>query len=413
MNKELNMKNTIVAIFTVIILCQIQVSAQEIAQWRGENRDGIYNETGLLKQWPADGPNMLWHYDELGPGHASAAVTNDFVYTSGTTEEGIGFVIALNHMGQKVWQTEIGKEWMDNFDGTRSTPLIYNGKLYIMSSYGKLFCMDAVDGSVIWQTDLFTDYDGRNIKWGVTENLLIHGNTLFVTPGGTKSNVLAFNKDTGSLIWKSAAKKELSAYCSPDIIELENINIFVTQTDTSIIGLDASDGNLLWSYPHPNRWSVQANTPIYHKGKLYCFSGYGKGGVMLQISEDGKTITKLWDNQALDSKMGGAVLIDGKIYGSGDKNKEWFCLDWESGETLYSSKMIKVGNIIYADGLLYCYGDGGTVGIVDPKTENYNLISSFEVPYGEKYHWAHLVIVDKKLYVRHGTSLMVYDIAAK
>lgn len=392
---------------------QLQLTAQEIAQWRGENRDGIYNETGLLKQWPVDGPKLLWHYDELGPGHGSAAVTNDFVYTTGTTLEGIGFVVALNHNGKKVWQTEIGKEWMENFDGTRSTPLIYDSKVYILSSFGKLFCMDADDGSVNWKTDLFKDYDGRNIKWGVTENLLINGNTLFVTPGGIKSNILALNKDTGSLIWKSKAKEELSAYCSPDIIELENIDIFVTQTDSSIIGLNASNGELLWSYPHPNRWSVQANTPIYHNGKLYCFSGYGKGGVMLQLSDDGKSITKLWDNQSLDSKMGGAVLIDGRIYGSGDKNKEWFCLDWETGETLYSSKMLKIGNIIYADGLLYCYGDGGNVGIVDPITNDFNLISSFEVPYGEKYHWAHLVINDKKLYVRHGKSLMVYDIAAE
>ena len=115
----------------------------------------------------------------------------------------------------------------------------------------------------------------------------------------------------------------------------------------------------------------------------------------------------------LDSKMGGAVLVDGRIYGSGDKNKEWFCLDWNTGEVLYSASPIKVGNIIYADGLLYCYGTGGKVGIVDPKSNDFNMISSFEVPYGEEYHWAHLVIYDKKLYVRHGTSLMVYNIAAE
>lgn len=393
--------------------CQLQLTAQEIAQWRGENRDGIYNETGLLKQWPVDGPKLLWHYDELGPGHASAAVTTNIIYTAGTTSEGIGFVVALNHSGKKIWQTEIGEEWMDNFDGTRSTPLVYKGKLYIMSSYGKLYCMNADDGNVIWNVDLFTDYDGRNIKWGVTENLLIDGNTLFVTPGGIKANILALNKDTGKLIWESAGKEELSAYCSPDIIEFNDLKIYVTQTASSILGLNASTGELLWTYPHPNKWSVQANTPIYKDGKLYCFSGYGKGGVMLQLSDNGNAVTKIWENTSLDSKMGGAVLLDGSIYGSGDANKKWFCVDWETGEDLYSSTMLKVGNIIYADGLLYCYGDGGNIGIVDPLTNDFNLISSFEVPYGEKYHWAHLVINDKKLYVRHGTSLMVYDIAAE
>ena len=282
-----------------------------------------------------------------------------------------------------------------------------------MSSYGKLYCMNADDGNVIWNVDLFTDYDGRNIKWGVTENLLIDGNTLFVTPGGIKANILALNKDTGKLIWESAGKEELSAYCSPDIIEFNDLKIYVTQTASSILGLNASTGELLWTYPHPNKWSVQANTPIYKDGKLYYFSGYGKGGVMLQLSDNGNAVTKIWENTSLDSKMGGAVLLDGSIYGSGDANKKWFCVDWETGEDLYSSTMLKVGNIIYADGLLYCYGDGGNIGIVDPLTNDFNLISSFEVPYGEKYHWAHLVINDKKLYVRHGTSLMVYDIAAE
>ena len=407
------MKKTIIVIIIIMGFGQLQSSVQEIAQWRGENRDGIYNETGLLKQWPVDGPKLLWHYDELGPGHASAAVTTNFVYTAGTTLEGIGFVVALSHSGKKIWQTEIGEEWMDNFDGTRSTPIVYDGKLYIMSSYGKLLCMNADDGNVIWNVELFNDFDGRNIKWGVTENLLIDGNTLFVTPGGTKANILALDKDTGKLIWESPGMEELSAYCSPRIVEIQNTKLLVTQTSASILGLDAGTGDVLWSYPHPNKWSVQANTPIYKDGKLYCFSGYGKGGVMLQLSEEGKKVDKVWENTSLDSKMGGAVLLDGNIYGSGDANKKWFCVDWETGEDLYSSTMLKVGNIIYADGLLYCYGDGGNIGIVDPLTNDYNLISSFEVPYGEKYHWAHLVINDKKLYVRHGTSLMVYDIAAE
>lgn len=234
---------------------------------------------------------------------------------------------------------------------------------------------------------------------------------LFVTPGGIVNNVIALDKDTGELIWSSEGKSELSAYCSPLVINFEGREIFVTQTASSILGIDIENGNLLWSYPHPNRWSVQANTPLYKDGKLYCFSGYGKGGVLLELSNEGNNIKQVWTNESLDSKMGGAVLLDGKIYGSGDDNKEWFCVDWETGKDLYSSKMMKVGNIIYADGLLYLYGTGGKVGIVDPTTNSWDLISSFDVPFGEKWHWAHLVIHNGRLYVRHGTSLMVYDIA--
>lgn len=386
--------------------------AQEIAQWRGPSRDGKYPDTGLLKEWSETGPEMLWHYDDLGLGHGSAAVTSQGVYATGTTEEGNGFVVALNHEGAKLWQTEIGKEWMDNFEGTRSTPLVYGDKLYIMSSYGYLACMKTEDGSMVWDVDLFEDYDGINIKWGVTENLLIDGDKLFVTPGGEKDNILALNKDTGELIWSSKGNSEISAYCSPLVIDRGETRLLITQTAESILGLDAKTGEVLWTFDHPNKYSVQPNTPTYQDGKVYIVSGYGKGGVQLQISEDGKSVTELWRNATLDDRMGGVVLVDGRIYGSGDK-KSWHCLDWETGEELYKSRMFKNGNIIYADGLLYCYSEAGQVGIVDPKSNDFSLISSFDVPYGEKWHWAHLVIYDKKLYVRHGTSLMVYDIAGK
>lgn len=386
--------------------------AQEIAQWRGPDRDGKYPDTGLMKQWPEEGPQMLWHYDDLGLGHGSAAVTSQGVFTTGTTEDGNGFVVALNHEGVKIWQTEIGKEWMDNFEGTRSTPLVYGDKLYIMSSYGYLACMNTEDGNVVWDTELFEDYDGVNIKWGVTENLLIDGDKLFVTPGGEKDNILALNKDTGKLIWSSKGNSEISAYCSPLVIDRGATRLLITQTAESILGLDAKTGEVLWIFDHPNKYSVQPNTPTYQDGKVYIVSGYGKGGVQLQISEDGKSVTELWRNTTLDDRMGGVVLVDGRIYGSGDK-KSWHCLDWETGEDLYSSRMFKNGNIIYAEGLLYCYSEVGKVGIVNPKSNDFSLISSFDVPYGEKWHWAHLVIYDKKLYVRHDNSLMVYDIAGK
>lgn len=385
---------------------------QEIAQWRGPNRDGIYPDKNLLKEWPENGPTMLWHYDDLGLGHASAAVTKDKIFTAGTTAEGVGFVVALSHSGEKIWQTEIGEEWMDNFEGVRSTPLVYGDKLYFMSSYGNLVCLSTADGKIVWQVDLFKDYGGRNIKWGVTENLLIDGDKLFCTPGGEEANVIALNKDTGKLIWQSKGMGEISAYCSPIIIDRGGKRILITQTAQHILGLDASNGDVLWTFLHENKYSVQANSPTYLDGQVYIVSGYGKGGVLLDIAEDGKSVTEVWTNSTLDDRFGGVVLVDGKIYGGSDK-KAWHCIDWKTGEELYSSKMMKNGNIIFADGLLYCYSDDGKVGIVDPNSNDFSLISSFEVPLGEKFHWAHLVIFDQKLYVRHGASLMVYDIAQK
>lgn len=396
----------------ICIIASLSLIAQNAQQWRGSNRDGKYNETGLLKTWSADGLKLLWHFDSLGLGHSSPAIYNDKIYITGTQgEQGTIFTFDLN--GKLLWKKDYGKEWFESFEGVRSSPMINEGKIYILSSYGLVTCMNADNGELIWSLDLIQKYNARNIKWGFTENLLIDENTLFCCPGGDEYNVIALDKNTGNLIWKCAGKGEKSAYCSPLIINRNNRKILVTQTESSILGIDISDGKLLWTHEHLNKWSVQANTPIYNNGSVYCFSGYGKGGVLLNISDDGNSITETWRNDSLDSKMGGAILLDEKIYGSGDYNKKWFCVDWKTGKVLYSSKMLKVGNVIYADGLLYCYADDGTVGLVESKENEFNLISSFKVPFGEKQHWAHLVIDNKKLFVRHGNSLMLYSIASE
>jgi outer membrane protein assembly factor BamB len=405
---DFNMKTSL----TLLALCfyTIFAGAQDLVQWRGPQRDGIYPESGLLKQWPDEGPKMLWNFDALGDGHSSACVTNDRIFTSGM-EDDKGYVFALDHSGNLIWKTEYGVEWTENWNGLHSTPLFYKNKLYILSAFGKLVCLNANNGSIVWSVELFKDYDGVNIKWGITENLLIENDVLYCTPGGKTANVLALNPENGKLIWKAPAKSEESAYCSPLMITHNNRKILVTHTANSIIALDPADGKLLWSFPHPNRWSVHPNTPIYQNGQLLCFSGYGQGAVMLKLSQDGGSVSEVWRNEKIDNQMGGLVLYNGKIYGSGHNSRSWHCVDWETGETLYSNKIAGNGNVIFADGMLYGYGDNGEVVLIKPTENGFEEVSSFKVTKGSNQHWAHLVIHNKKLYVRRGTSLMVYSIA--
>ncbi|MBU8893622.1 MAG: PQQ-binding-like beta-propeller repeat protein [Bacteroidales bacterium] len=398
-------------LFLLISICFIStlVISQENVQWRGENRDGIYNETELLKEWPENGPELLWHFDELGVGHASAAVTDNMVYTAGTID-GIGFVIALNHNGQQLWKTEYGEEWIVDWDGVRTTPMINEEKLYKISAYGVITCMNKNNGEILWKIDIIKQFGGKNIQWGITENLLIHNEKLFCTVGGSEHNVITLNKNTGELIWSNKGNTETSAYCSPIIINHNNRYIFITQSASSILGFDAEKGDLLWKHSQPNKYSVHANTPIYHDGQIYIVSGYGKGGVMLKLSDDGNSVTELWRNTDIGHKSGGFVLVDGRLYGAADGGNKWHCIDWNTGNTIYSVNMFKSGNIIYADGLLYCYSESGEVALVEPMEKTFKILGRFRVPFGEKWHWAHLVINNKKLYVRHGNSLMVYSI---
>lgn len=385
------------------------LNGQDLAQWRGPNRDGIYPGNGLLKSWPETGPKLIWHYDELGAGHASAAVTGNSVYTTGEIN-GIGYLFSFDLEGNLRWKASYGEEWTESWPGVRSTPLVMDDKIYLLSGMGKLLCRSADKGNLIWTVDVLKDYEGPNIRWGITENLLSDGNKLFCTVGGKVNNIIALDKNSGKLIWKSAGRGEESAYCSPALIVHSGRKLLVTHTASSILGLDAETGRLLWSVDQPNRYSVHANTPLYHDGFIYCVSGYGKGGVMLKLSPDGNAVQEVWRNTSLDNRMGGFVLVNGKIYGSDDSNKAWYCVDWKTGIDMYSDKITGRGNIIYADRMLYLYGENGEVVLAKPELNKFSKVSVFKVPYGEAQHWAHLVIKDGRLYVRHGNSLMVYDI---
>lgn len=399
-------------LFSILIIVScLSVSGQDVAQWRGPYRNGIYNESGLLKKWPDAGPKLLWHFDELGDGHASAAVTGSAIYTTGMTE-GKGFVFAFDLQGKLLWKREYAAEWTESHNGVRSTPLVINDKLYFFSSFGKLFCLKTENGQDIWTIDTFKDYGGRNITWGVTENLLYDGNILYCSPGGAEASVIAVDRNTGKLIWKSSGNSEKSAYCSPIMVQLASRKLLITMMEKSIHGFDAATGKLLWKFDHNTEPYVSPNVPIFIDGNLYCTSGYGLGGVMLKLSADGSSVTEVWKNSSLDTKMGGDVVLNGRIYGTGDRNRKFFCLDWQTGKELYSIKDLAPANIIANDGLLYVYSESGKISLIEPKTDGLNIISSLPVPFGANPHWAHLVIKDKKLYVRHGTSLMVYDISA-
>lgn len=386
--------------------------SQDIAQWRGPNRDGIYTETGLLKIWPDGGPKLLWHYEGLGDGHTSAAVTSKGIFIAGMTD-GKGSIYAFDLTGKLSWKKEYGKEWDESHNGVRSTPLIVNDKLYFLSSYGQLFSMNCSNGKLIWSIDLMKEYGARNIQWGMTENLLFDGSILYCTPGGPDAAMVALDMNTGKQVWKSEGNGENSAYGSPMLIKLGSAKILVSIMQYSICGFDAATGALLWKSDFKMDPDVHPNTPVFKDGYLFCTSGYGLGSVMLKLSSDGKTVTEVWKNSTCDPKIGGVVVLNDRIYGTGDRNRKFFCLDWKTGKEIFSLRDLAPANIISDDGLLYVYSETGKISLIEPEADKLRIISSFQVPYGSNPHWAHPVIKDKKLYIRHGSSLMVYDIAAK
>jgi outer membrane protein assembly factor BamB len=394
--------------FGLGLLAVISLTAQENIQWRGD-RTGVYKETGLLKSWAAEGPALLWHYDGLGEGHSSVALSSGKIYVTGLTD-GKGYLYVFDLAGKLLNKKEYGGEWDKSYNGSRGTVTIDAGKVYLISGLGDVICFNENNLDIIWKKNIITDFGAANITWGICESPLIVGEKLIVTAGGKENNVLALDKNTGKTIWSSPGEGDLSAYCSPLFVGDQQVPQVVTMTAKHIVGVDIATGEKLWSYENVNRTSVHPNIPVYSDNMLLCTSGYGKGSVMLRLIDGGRKVEKVWDSPQLDSRIGAMVKIGDYAYGSGDMNRFWFCVDWKTGEQKYKENTLPIGNLITADGMLYCYSDKGDFALVKATPEKFDIVSKFPVTMGTDQHWAHPVIYKGTLYVRHGNSLMAYKI---
>ena len=389
---------------------EAEVEQNTSSQWRGENRDGIYHETGLLKEWATDGADLLWYIEGLGDGYSSPSIANGKIYITGLDGDNlILFVFDLN--GRFLNRKVVGKEWDKMYNGTRATVTVDDGKLYLYSSLGQLHCLREETLDHIWKKDLLADFDGTNIMFGMTESPLIVGDKVFITPGGKTYNMVALNKNTGELIWRSEGMGTPSTYCSPKFIGNYSIPIIVTNIEKHIIAFNADTGEKLWSHPQTNSNpnDIAPNTPLYSNGMIFSTTGYGGGSLMLRLTNGGRAVEQVWTNN-VDNQMGGAVKIGNYVYTSGHRNRGFACIDWQTGEIKYRVNEISPSAIIAADGMLYVYSERGEVALVKPNPDRFELAGIFNVTQGTNQHWAHPVIHDGVLYVRHGNALMAYKI---
>ena len=230
-------------------------------QWRGQNRDGISKETGLLKEWPEGGPALVWKAKGAGFGYSSFAVTGGRIYTMGLRgdrEYIIAFDVAT---GKEVWATPHGAAFRnDRGDGPRGTPTVDGQTVYALGGSGDLSALDARSGKIIWTMNVLQKFGGSNIIWGISESPLVIGEKVLVNPGGPGASIVALNKKDGSVIWKSQSDR--SGYSSAIPVQVGNTTHVVFFTHTRAMGLDLKDGKLLWEYPRAANNVANAATPI-------------------------------------------------------------------------------------------------------------------------------------------------------
>jgi outer membrane protein assembly factor BamB len=408
-----------------VLLISLSSIAQNSLSFRGNDRNGIYNEANLLTEWPETGPELLWSIENIPPGYSSVSVFDGTVYTTGR-ENNYDYLVAVNPDGSLKYKVLVGKAWDKSFPESRCTPTINDNKLYTISGLGEVYCLNKENGEVIWSVNAYDKFEGKTGEWGYSESPLVFEDKVFVSIGGDKTTIVALNKNTGETIWESNSINDWSAYVSPILVKENGKNIIINVMATNVLGVDASNGSIIFNHNYANIQNEKSlevwpgapytntNNVLYQNKQIYVTSGYNHVGVKFQLSDDLSKIEVAYIDTILDIHFGGAVLVDGFIYGSNWINNgtgNWCCVNFETGKLVWEKKWKGKGAIIANDNLLYMYDDKiGNVGIAKVSTEELEIISSFKVPLGKGPHWSHPVISNGILYIRHMDALMAYSI---
>ncbi len=404
-------------LFLFLFICSLLIGCTPVdeqvvfEQWRGENRDGKYSETNLLKTWPEDGPELLWFNEDLGEGYGSPIITDSSIYIL-ASRDSIAVVVAFDLKGNIKWKKDFGSEWNVRYPGTRSTPTLINDLLYVTSGTGEIACMKTKNGEFVWTKSMLNELNGAAPYFGFAQSLLINDSIVYAMPGGTDTNMVALNRFNGELIWISNGKGEHPAYNSPKLIKLKSRQLLVTYSKEHFLGFDAQNGNLLWSEAFTAKYPNHANTVLYEDSAIFTLAPIGHGFLKYDLSADGSSITKIWQDTLIGNYFGGMIKLDDKLYsGGGRKSRDLLMLDANTGAILDSLRTGN-GSIIYADGMLYNYAHKtGKLCLVDP--QSFEIKGEFKVKKGSKEHFSHPVIKNGVLYIRRGNCLMAYDIEKK
>jgi len=391
------------------------LSADEGPFWprfHGPNADNKSTDTGLLKKWPEGGPELIWTTEGIGNGYSGVTIADGTIYTAGDIGENT-FVIAMDLDGKIKWKYDNGPKWTRSWGGSRGTPTIDDDRIYHQTAQGQLVCLEAKTGNKIWGINTNETFGTRKTYWAFAESVLIDGDNAIICPGGTEASMVAFNKMTGDVVWKTEETGDHHGYATPVLIEQDGLRIILTMTGQALIGVNADGGDLLFRFEFITKHNVNALMPIYHDGHILISSGYGNGTKLLKLTVKDKTasVEEVWYTKELANHHGGVMLVDGYVYGATGK---WVCLDWKTGEVKWEVEGVGKGCVSMADGLFYMMNEKKLVGLAKPSPEGHELISQFELPeQGEGRSWAHPVICGGRLYIRYDNFLYAYDVKAK
>ena len=404
---------------------------EEPAYWprfRGPHGDGVSPSEGLLAQWPAGGPPLVWHATGAGRGYSSFSIAGSKLFTMGdapsTADDKDEYLLCFDvRTGSQLWQAHLGQAWAagpDNWQSSRSTPTLDEDRVYVLTAHGDLVCARTADGRIVWRKNLRDDLGGKKGDgWGYGESVLVDGPHLICTPGGETNTMVALDKRTGDLVWSASRDGDRGAgHASIQVSHVGGIKVYVQTTAQGALGVRARDGELMWSYEIEKTTAVIPN-PIVRGDLVFFVAGYNRGGALLhQVpSADGNVdVEEIYPlNRRLQNKHGGVVLVGDQLYGDSGDSGVPYCADFLTGELRWKQRGSGTGSasIVAAEGHLYIWFSNSTIVLAKATPDGYEEVSSLKVESGDadpRPTWAHPVIADQKLFLRQDDHIFCYDL---
>ena len=415
--------------FSAAVIPIAAQSRTDWPQWRGPERNGTSKEIGLLKEWPAGGPKLVWQVNDLGDGYSTPVVVGNRIYLMSNRGMDNEFVQALSAQdGKVIWTTRVGNvgnpHQEPNYAKARSTPTVDGDVIYALGSDGDIACLEAKSGKIRWQKNIRKEFGGQPGEWAYAESPLVDGDVVVVTPGGAEATMVALNKKTGAVIWKSAIPGgDPAGYASAIVVQAAGRKQYVQFLSKGIVGVDAKTGQFLWRYSEAAKGPAQYFTPVA-RGE-YVYGGalsVGGGLVRLKPDANGVIAEQVYFIRGLPNGPGGAVVVGDHIYGT-EVRQTLVAAELLTGKLKWQAPSLGVSSIAAADGLLFLHGTNGEIALVEASPEAYREKGRFTppaqpakkkegVPYPEG-SFTYPVIANGTLYIRDLGTMWAWDIKAR
>jgi outer membrane protein assembly factor BamB len=421
-------KQAAVALGLSALTLAASAPAADWPQYLGPTRNAVAPDKGLARTWPAEGPKVLWTIP-LGEGFGAPAVYGGNLYILDRVgkEKDVARCLDLA-TGQEKWRTEYDAKGgnLGGFPGSRQTPTVDEQHVYTVGGYGHVKCFDRASGKEVWAADLQKDFAMRLPMWGFSQSPVLYGDTVIVASQSQQAGVVAFNKNTGQVAWKSEALPGNAGYVALTLTAVGGVDqvIAVSAGDRgpkgAVCGFDAKTGKKLWSY---DGWQckipIPPVTPI-GDGRFFITGEYGANSAMIQVTKEGDAFVakELFKTDKCESQIHPPILYKDHLYANSNGNSRadgMICLDLQGNLKWKTDKNpnFEKGGILFADGLIYnMEGNNGTLHLIEPSPEGYKELAQAKVLNGKERMWAPLVLVDGKLLVRSQEEMKCLDVKA-